>query len=186
MSEGEGSTALRFPLIAEVSGEMQFQGIELFDCARAELWGRLTDMQFVSCAIPDVDKVTRVEPREFACRVKPRFSFLTGSLDLQFEVVEADEPVRLAIVSRGKGIGGAVVVGADIQLAEVASGTELNWIGTIRERQGLLKPVSAGLIQGAAQRVIGDFWKRFRSALAENKAVVRDRVLVEKSWKPDA
>ena len=32
-------------------------------------------------------------------------------------------------------------------------------------REGLLKPIGPSLIQGAAQRVIDSFWKKFREAL---------------------
>jgi carbon monoxide dehydrogenase subunit G len=144
---------------------MNFSGTERFDCDQAELWERLTDMAFVARAIPDVERVERIEPAGFACRVRPRFSFLTGSLDLVFEAIEPVPLERLKVRSRGKGIGAAVVVEAELQLAARESGTELRWTGTIVAREGLLKPVSPGLIQGAAQRVINSFWQRFREAV---------------------
>ena len=65
---------------------MNFEGIEKFDCDPAVLWTNLNDMNFVSRAIPDVDKVTNIDQTSFSCRVRPRFSFLTGSLDLHFEI----------------------------------------------------------------------------------------------------
>ena len=144
---------------------MNFAGTEQFDCSRAELWARLTDMSFVSRVIPDVDRVERIERSGFACRVRPRFSFLTGSFDLAFELVESMPIERLIVRSRGKGIGSAVVVEAELHLAPAGHGTELQWTGTIVAREGLLKPVSPALLQGAAQRVIVSFWQRFREAL---------------------
>jgi carbon monoxide dehydrogenase subunit G len=98
--------------------------------------------------------------------VRPRFSFLTGSLELTFELAEQAPHERLKVHSRGKGIGAAVVVESDLQLLPASSGTELQWSATIVSREGLLKPVSAGLLQGAAQRVVASFWKSFREALA--------------------
>jgi carbon monoxide dehydrogenase subunit G len=144
---------------------MNFSGTEQFECSREFLWSRLTDMALVSQVIPDVDRVERIEASGFACRVKPRFSFLTGSLNLSFEIIESAPQERLKVRSRGKGIGAAVVVDAEIFLAMSGAGTELRWTGTIVEREGLLKPVSTGLIQGAAQRVIDSFWQRFREAM---------------------
>jgi len=144
---------------------MNFTGVEQFDCEQAELWARLTDMGFVSRMIPDVDRVERLDATGFACRVRPRFSFLTGSLDLVFEVIDPVPQERLKVRTRGKGIGAAVVVEAEMQLLSVESGTELRWTGTIASREGLLKPVSAGLIEGAARRVIETFWKKFREAI---------------------
>jgi carbon monoxide dehydrogenase subunit G len=145
---------------------MNFTGTEHFECSQTELWSRLSDMVFISRVIPDVDRVQRIDSAGFACRVRPRFSFLSGSLDLAFDMVEALPPGMLKVRSRGKGLGGAVVVDAELQIASRESGSEVLWTGTIVSREGLLKPVSPGLIQGAAQRVIESFWQRFREAIA--------------------
>ena len=145
---------------------MKFAGAEQFACGQAELWARLTDMAFVSRVIPDVERVERLDAAGFACRVRPRFSFLTGSLDLTFELLDPVPPERLKVRSRGKGIGSAVVVEAELRLAPADGGAELQWTGTIMSREGLLKPVSSALLQAAAQRVIDSFWKKFREAIA--------------------
>ena len=145
---------------------MNFAGTEQFACNQGELWSRLTDLAFVSRVIPDVDRVDRIDDSGFACRVRPRFSFLTGSFELIFDIFDRQPPERLKVRSRGKGIGSAVVVEAELCLAPTEAGSELRWTGTIVAREGLLKPVSPALIQGAAQRVIDSFWERFREAIA--------------------
>jgi carbon monoxide dehydrogenase subunit G len=147
---------------------MNFAGTEQFECSHVELWQRLTDLNFVAGVIPDVERVDCIDASGFTCRVRPRFSFLTGSLELQFEVLEPVAPMRLKVRSRGKGIGSAVVVDAEICLTAGANGTELRWTGTIVSREGLLKPVSSALIQAAAQRVIDSFWQKFRAGLPSN------------------
>ena len=58
-----------------------------------------------------------------------------------------------------------VVVEAELNLTAVETGTKLVWTASIVERKGLLKAVSAGLIQGAAQRVVDDFWSAVQEAL---------------------
>src|SRR5262245_14638691 len=148
---------------------MIFSGEQQFDCQRSELWTRLTDMAFVSRVIPDVDRVERIDANGFICKVRPRFSFLTGSLELAFELIERVEPERLKVRSRGKGIGAAVVVDAEIHLVTGSQGAHLRWTGTIVAREGLLKPISPALIQAAAQRVINSFWQKFRAAIEEGK-----------------
>lgn len=144
---------------------MLFSGEQKFDCATAELWARLNDMAFVSRVIPDVDRIERIDNDGFTCKVRPRFAFLTGSLELTFEIIERAASERLKVRSRGKGIGSAVVVDAEIYLAAAGQGAELRWTGTIVSREGLLKPVSPALLQAAAQRVIDSFWEKFRSAI---------------------
>src|SRR5262245_7429834 len=137
---------------------MNFTGTEQFECGQAELWARLTDMAFISSVIPDVDRVERIDSNGFSCRVRPRFSFLTGSLDLTFELVEPVPQERLKVRTRGKGIGAAVVVEAELQIVSREAGSEVLWTGTIVSREGLLKPVGPSLIQAAARRVIDSFW----------------------------
>src|SRR5438132_11807260 len=149
---------------------MNFSGVEYFECSQAELWHGLTDMAFVSGVIPDVERVERIEPAGFSCKVRPGFSVLKGSLDVHFDILESASPERLNVRSRGKGIGSAVVVDIAIQLAPRGAGTELKWTGTIVSREGLLKPVGPSLIQAAAQRVIDSFWQKFRAALSSDEA----------------
>jgi carbon monoxide dehydrogenase subunit G len=146
---------------------MKFAGEQQFECGPGELWARLTDMTFMSRMIPDVENVERLSPDGFSCKVRPRFSFLTGSLELTFEIIERAEPERLKVQSRGKGIGSTVVVEEEIHLTAGSPGTTLSWTGTIVSRDGLLKPISSALLQAAAQRVIDSFWQRFHAALAD-------------------
>jgi uncharacterized protein len=147
---------------------MNFAGTEQFDCSQTELWARITDMAFVSRAIPDIERVQRMDSTGFACRVRPRLSFLTGSLELVFEIVEPIPCERLTVRSRGKGIGSAVVVESHLHLVPADVGTYLHWTGVIVEREGLLKPIGQSLIEAAAQRVITNFWQHFREILAED------------------
>jgi len=146
---------------------MKFAGEQQFECGPGELWARLTDMTFMSRMIPDVEKVERMDASGFTCKVRPRFSFLTGSLELTFEIIERAAPERLKVRSTGKGIGSTVVVDDEIHLAAGGPGTTLRWTGTIISRDGLLKPISPALLQAAAQRVIDSFWQRFHAALAD-------------------
>jgi carbon monoxide dehydrogenase subunit G len=144
---------------------MNFAGTEHFEIPPADLWTRLNDMAFISRVIPDVDKIERLEPTGFTCKVRPRFAFLTGSLELSFTIIESEPEKHLVVRSRGKGIGAAVVVDATMDLEPAIDGTNLKWSGTIVSREGLLKPISTGLIQAAAERVINSFWQNFRAAL---------------------
>lgn len=145
---------------------MNFSGSEQFACSQDQLWARLCDMDFMATVIPDVERVEKIEPTGFTCKVRPRLAFLTGSLQLAFSLVEQTPPERLVVRSRGKGIGAAIAVDIEIHLATIESGSELQWTGVIISREGLLKPVGTSLIQGAAERVIHNLWQRFRAALA--------------------
>jgi len=144
---------------------MKFTGKEELEAARQQLWDRLTDMNFIAKLIPDLERVEKVESDSLICRVRPQFSFLSASLRLTFEIMEADPPEHLKVRCNGKGIGASIEVETDVRLVQESGATILDWNSVITKRGGLLKPVSAGLIQGAARKVIDDFWMRFRNAI---------------------
>ena len=146
---------------------MQFSGTEEFALERDFVWGRLQDMEFIAQLIPGQTQVDSVQDTSFVCRVRPGFSFLAGSLTLTFDVIESTAPERTKVRVHGKGIGAAVIVEALIRLTPTDPGTTLEWSGELVERRGLLKPISTGLIQAAAEDVIRRFWTSFRSALTD-------------------
>lgn len=141
---------------------MQFSGIENFSEPPTVIWERLNNMEFISGLVPDQQKVDEIRPTGFSCRVKPGLSFFAGSLKLNFEVTRSEPQELLAVRVIGKGIGASVTVDIDITLTASETGTEIAWEAVVAERTGLLKPVGAALIQGAAERVITDFWRAFR------------------------
>jgi len=147
---------------------MKFSGKEQFELDRNFVWDRLHDMEFISKLIPGQTSVISVQPTSFVCRVRPGFSFLSGSLTLTFGVIETVPAERTRVRVHGKGIGAGVIVEALICFAAGSTHTTLEWTGEVVERRGLLKPVSAGLIQGAAKDVIARFWTAFRTALADS------------------
>ena len=82
--------------------------------------------------------------------------------------MEANPPEHLKVVCRGKRIGTSLDVETYIRLNCVSDVTTLDWKGVIAKREGLLKPVSMGVIQAAAQKVISEFWMRFRNAIGSD------------------
>ena len=146
---------------------MKFSGEENFREERHELWAHLIDVNLMSRTVPDLDRVEHMEPGLLVCRVRPRFSFLSGSLQLTFELVEERAPEMARFHIRSKGIGFAVVVETVVHLADREDGTALVWEGEITERSGLLKPVGRSLIQAAARKVIEGLWSGLHKVLDE-------------------
>lgn len=145
---------------------MQLSGTEHFTQPPQLIWERLTDLTHFARVLPKLEKIERSEPQLLECRVKPGLSFLSGTLKLRFEIIEQNpiESARMRIV--GKGIGASVTVETSIQLTPDGTGTQLDWQSEVQEIGGLLKPVSRGLIEAAAQKVIADGWDAFRKDLA--------------------
>jgi carbon monoxide dehydrogenase subunit G len=56
-------------------------------------------------------------------------------------------------------------VEATIALAPDGTGTRVRWTAEIKTLGGLLKMVPAGLIRGAAQKVVNDAWSAVEAKL---------------------
>ncbi|HZT83695.1 MAG TPA: SRPBCC domain-containing protein [Gemmataceae bacterium] len=143
-----------------------FEGDRDLPLPPAELWPKLSDARFLVGCVPDVVSVTRAEPAEAACVIRPGFSFVRGSLELTLQVVDPvpDTSARLVLTTRG--IGATTRVETACTLAPQGAGTRLHWTADLVERTGLLKAVPEGLVKAAAQKVIADAWAALENKLA--------------------
>jgi len=144
---------------------MQFSGEEHFALAPEELWGRLIDVAFIAGNLPGVASIESVEPKVAVCRVRPGFSFLTGSLKMTVEIIDEQPPRAARMRVHGEGIAASLIVETSMELMPTSGGTNLVWNGEVTQISGLLKTISRGLLEGAAKKVISDGWKNIRDEL---------------------
>ena len=142
----------------------QFQGTRTFSLPVAEVAAKLSDAAYLVSCLPDA-QVSVATPDRAAWKLKPKLSFLSGSLDLVLTVA-AREPGTSAsyqVVTKAIGGGGTVVTRLNFQ--DTISGTNVLWTGDLVEVTGLLKMVPKGLIQSTAEKVIEDVWKAVTAKL---------------------
>jgi len=158
---------------------LRLEGCEDFQLSRLEMWDHMTDMEFLSRMVPDLQEVVRSEPGMLVCRVRPGFSFLRGSLEITFETTKQQPPTLAEIQVKSKGIGSSVSVLTSFELVELANDemgkepgsnsngkTRLHWTAEVQELGGLLKPVSRDLIEAVAGRIVAQIWTNVRRELA--------------------
>lgn len=158
---------------------LRLEGHEDFQLSRLELWDHMTDMEFLSRMVPDLERVVRSEPGVLVCRVRPGFSFLRGSLEITFETTKQQPPALVEMRVLGKGIGSSVSVLTSFELVELASDemgkepgsnsngkTRLHWTAEVQELGGLLKPISRDLVKAAAGRIVAQIWTNVQQELA--------------------
>ena len=143
---------------------IHFEGVESYSAPPAALYPKLSDAGFLVGCLPDAE-VHEATPDKAVWKLKPKLSFLTGSLDTTLTVMERvpGESVKYRIA--GKAIGAASVVEALLTLKPDGDGTAVHWSADITELTGLLKMVPKGLVQSAAQKVIADVWAAVRPRL---------------------
>lgn len=138
---------------------LPFEGNKTFAQPADFLWEKLHDARFLGKCIPDVEAVTETTKTSFACRLRPGFSFVRGTLDLTLQVSDASpmQPIRLEL--RTRGIGTSSAVQAVLEVRAIESGSNVHWLVDV-ELGGLLKAVPGGLLRAAAQKVLSDAWEK--------------------------
>jgi carbon monoxide dehydrogenase subunit G len=137
---------------------VRFEGDRDFPQPPAEVWAKLTDPRFLVTCIPDVESVKDTSADHANLVLRPGLSFARGTLDVNLKVVESVSPTSARIEIHGKGIGSSSDVEATLALTPQDAGTRVHWVAEIKQLGGLLKMVPAGLIRGAAEKVVNDAW----------------------------
>lgn len=144
---------------------MEFSGTEKIQAAADDVYAKLVDLDFVKGGIPDLVSAERVGD-ELRCKVRPGVSFLKGTLDVVFQIVEAAKPMAKMTV-RGKGIGASLEIETTMHVRPAAETgiCEVEWNSQVTQLGGLLRAVSKGLIEGLAQKVSRQTWDDLKKRL---------------------
>jgi carbon monoxide dehydrogenase subunit G len=144
---------------------MKFSGSEHFDYPVETVFDEITDLNVTAKTLPGIEKVERVDSKHLECRVRPKFSFLTGSMQMIFDILETNRPSSARMRVIGKGIGASLAIETSIHLTPDDAGTRLDWESEVTQMTGLVKALSRTLIEGAARKVVADSWAVFRTHL---------------------
>jgi carbon monoxide dehydrogenase subunit G len=136
---------------------IHFEGDKSFPLPVAEVAARLSDAGFLAGCLPDA-QVSEATPEKAAWKLRPKLSFLTGSLNVEMTRAAHEPGKSVAFKVFAKAMGASSTVHSALTFAEAAGGTAVRWTGDVVEITGLLKVVPKGLIQGSAQKVIEDVW----------------------------
>jgi hypothetical protein len=130
------------------------------------LWQSLVRPEFLCQCFPGVDRVIRADERSASLVVRPGFSFIRGTLDVSFEFAETDPPHSARVLIHIKGIGSSAELETRLELTSTDGGTHVRWAADAKQMGGLLKAVSHGLLQAAAERVAADMWLAVRQRVS--------------------
>jgi carbon monoxide dehydrogenase subunit G len=144
---------------------LQFEGDTDFTQAPAIVWSKLSDIHFVAECIPDVESTTFKEPDTAVVTIRPGFSFVRGTLEVEIKLADRVENEWMRVLGHGKGIGSSNDVEIRFDLASQGAGTRVHWKADVTNLGGLLKMMPKGLLQAAAQQVIGDIWATVRNQM---------------------
>jgi carbon monoxide dehydrogenase subunit G len=147
-----------------------FEGERIFAIAPEQLWPKLRDAAFLARCIREGTPHDGATRDRAVVTVHPGFSFMRGSLDVTIDVVAGVEPTFVQYSQKSKGIGSSSEVETALTLSACEQGTKLQWRSEVKNLGGLLKMMPAGLIRGAAQKVIEDGWQGVAEKLQAGQA----------------
>jgi uncharacterized protein len=144
---------------------MKFEGTVEIRAPRDRVWAFLMDPNQVGGCGPGVESIEVVDETHFKAKAKVGIGFISARFNIDMEIAERDEPNQAVIKAHGQAPGSAVDATATMALADgEAGGTKMDWAADVLIG-GTLASVGARLIEGTANKMIGQTFDCIRTKL---------------------
>jgi carbon monoxide dehydrogenase subunit G len=144
---------------------MKFEGTVEIAAPRDRVWAFLMDPNQVGSCGPGVESIEVVDETHFKAKAKVGIGFISARFVVDMEIAETQPPDRAIIKARGQAPGSAVDATATMALSDGADGrTVMDW-GADVLIGGTLASVGARLIEGTANKMIGQTFECIRAKL---------------------
>jgi carbon monoxide dehydrogenase subunit G len=144
---------------------MKFSGTVDINAPRERVWAFLMDPNEVGPCGPGVESIEVVDETHFKAKAKVGIGFISARFNIDMEIAERDEPNQAVIKAHGQAPGSAVDATATMALRDGdGGGTTMDW-GADVLIGGTIASVGARLIEGTANKMIGQTFDCIRSKL---------------------
>ncbi len=144
---------------------MQFKGTVDIAAPRDRVWAFLMDPNQVGPCGPGVESVEVVDEDHFKAKAKVGIGFISAKFNVDMTVAERNAPDLAVLKAHGQAPGSAVDATANMALSGPAEGpTTMDWSADVLVA-GTLASVGARLIEGTANKMIGQTFDCIRSKL---------------------
>ena len=151
---------------------MQFSGSVEISAPRDRVWAFVIDPNQVGPCGPGVESIEVTDATHFRARAKVGVGFISARFVVDLEMVEQIPPDRAVIRAHGQAPGSAVDATASMALRDGPDGsTVMDWSADVLVA-GTTASVGARLIEGTANRMIGQTFDCMRARLEEAGALV--------------
>lgn len=145
---------------------MQFKGTVQIDAPRDRVWAFLMDPQQVGSCGPGVESIEAIDADHFKAKAKVGIGFISARFVVDMTVAERQEPDLAVLKAHGQAPGSAVDATASMALAGPVEGpTTMDWAADVTI-SGTLASVGARMIEGTANKMIGQTFDCIRAKLA--------------------
>lgn len=145
---------------------MRFSGTEDIKAPRERVFAFLIDPDKVGSCGPGVESIEVVDETHFKARAKVGVGFIKAKFVIDMELAEAQAPERAVIKARGQAPGSAVDATGTMTLSpgNDPDTTVMVWAADV-VISGMLASVGGRMIEGTANKLIGQAFKCIKSRL---------------------
>jgi carbon monoxide dehydrogenase subunit G len=144
---------------------MQFSGTVQIAAPRDRVWAFLMDPNQVGSCGPGVESIDVVDDDHFKAKAKVGIGFISARFVVDMTVAERQEPELAVLKAHGQAPGSAVDASANMRLSGSPEGpTTMDWSADVAIA-GTIASVGARLIEGTANKMIGQTFDCIRTKL---------------------
>jgi uncharacterized protein len=144
---------------------MQFKGTVDIAAPRDRVWAFLMDPNQVGSCGPGVESIDVIDEDHFKAKAKVGVGFISAKFVVEMTVAEKNEPDLAILKAHGQAPGSAVDATANMALSGPAEGpTTMDWSADVLIA-GTLASVGARMIEGTANKMIGQTFDCIKSKL---------------------
>jgi len=144
---------------------MKFAGSVEIAAPRDKVWAFVIDPNLVGQCGPGVESIEVLDDTHFKATAKVGIGFISARFVVNMEMAELSAPDRAVIKAHGQAPGSAVDATANMALSDGADGgTRMDWDADVAI-SGSLASLGARLIEGTANKMIGQTFECMKSKL---------------------
>jgi len=144
---------------------MRFEGTVQIAAPRDRVWAFVIDPNQVGQCGPGVERIEVIDETHFKAAAKVGIGFISAKFNVDMEFAETQPPDRAVIKAHGQAPGSAVDAVAEMRLSDgEAGGTIMHWQADVNIA-GTLASVGARMIEGTANKMIGQTFDCMKSKL---------------------
>jgi carbon monoxide dehydrogenase subunit G len=144
---------------------MHFEGTVQINAPRDRVWAFVIDPNQVGQCGPGVESIEVIDDTHFKATAKVGVGFISARFVVNLEFVDLDAPNAATIKAHGQAPGSAVDADARMELSNAdGGGTTMDWSAEVIIA-GTIASVGARLIEGTANKMIGQTFDCMRTKL---------------------
>jgi carbon monoxide dehydrogenase subunit G len=144
---------------------MHFEGSVEIAAPRDRVWAFVIDPNQVGQCGPGVESIEVADDTHFKATAKVGVGFISARFVVNMEIAEMTAPEASTIKAHGQAPGSAVDATANMRLSDNGSGgTRMDWDADVNI-SGTLASVGARMIEGTANKMIGQTFDCMKSKL---------------------